>query len=181
MSSSDELRGAIRHIPDFPKKGILFADVTTLLQDMKASRLMYDKMAEPFINSGVAVVVGGEARGFIFGTPVAERLGASFVPIRKPGKLPHKTISVTYKKEYGTDELQMHVDAIRKGQKVLIVDDLLATGGTARAMVELVEKAGGIVAGICFAVELGYLNGRKLLSGYNLHSVLNYKTEAEQK
>lgn len=142
---------------------------------------MYDKMAEPFKNLGVDVVVGGEARGFIFGAPIAERLNASFAPIRKPGKLPHETISVEYEKEYGEDKLEMHVDAVKPGQKVLIVDDLLATGGTAKAMIDLVEKAGGEVAGVCFAIELAYLNGREPFKDKNIHSVIIYKTPKEQK
>ncbi len=181
MSSNQNLKSAIRHIPDFPKPGILFADITTLLMDPKLSKEMYDEMTKPFTDSQIDVVVAGEARGFIFGTPIAERLGASFIPIRKKGKLPHRTISETYMKEYGPDELHMHADAIKKGQKVLIVDDLLATGGTTEAMIKLVEKAGGVVAGIVFAIELGYINGRDKMKNYKVHSVINYKTPDEQK
>lgn len=180
MFSNQNLKSAIRHIPDFPKPGILFIDITTLLANPGLNKKMYDEMSKPFIDSKIDVVVAGEARGFIFGTPIAERLGVSFAPIRKKGKLPYRTIVETYMKEYGPDELHMHEDAIKKGQKILIVDDLLATGGTTEAMIKLVEKAGGVVAGIVFAIELGYLKGRDKMKNYKVHSVINYKTSEEQ-
>jgi adenine phosphoribosyltransferase len=170
----DSLKTQIRHVPDFPKPGILFYDVTTLLKDPQGFKLAIDTMARPYIGSGVTLVVGIESRGFILGAAVADRIGAGFVPVRKLGKLPAQTIRATYDLEYGTDSLEMHRDAIEKGQKVLIVDDLLATGGTARATVDLVRQLGGDVVGVAVLIELVELNGRAKLQGENVRSVLEY-------
>src|SRR6266550_177149 len=158
--SMDSLKTRIRHVPDFPKPGILFYDVTTLLRDPEGFRLSIDSLAEPHHDRGISLVVGIESRGFILGAAVADRIGAGFVPVRKVGKLPHTKIRVSYDLEYGTDSLEMHSDAIEKGQKVLIVDDLLATGGTARATVDLVRQLGGDVFGVTVLIELVALNGR---------------------
>jgi adenine phosphoribosyltransferase len=170
----NELKTRIRHVPDFPKAGILFYDVTTLLRDGVGFRLAIDTLVEPYYNAGISLVVGIESRGFILGAAVADRIHAGFVPVRKVGKLPHTTIRVTYDLEYGSDSLEMHDDAIEKGQKVLIVDDLLATGGTARATVDLVRQLGGDVHGIAFLIELVALNGRQRLAGENVRAVLQY-------
>ena len=168
------LKERIRHVPDFPKPGILFYDVTTLLRDPQGFKLAIDAMAEPYVNAGISLVVGIESRGFILGAAVADRIGAGFVPVRKVGKLPHTTIRVSYDLEYGSDSLEMHSDAVEPGQRVLIVDDLLATGGTARATADLVRKLGGDVHGIAVLVELTFLNGRSRLPGDNVHAVLQY-------
>ena len=170
----DTLKTRIRHVPDFPKAGILFYDVTTLLRDPEGFKLSIDAMSEPYTGAGVSLVVGIESRGFILGSAVADRIGAGFVPVRKVGKLPHTKIRVSYDLEYGTDSLEMHSDAVEQGQKVLIVDDLLATGGTARATVDLVKQVGGNVHGLAFLIELVDLNGRSRLEGETLHSVLKY-------
>ncbi len=170
----DVLKKRIRHVPDFPKPGILFYDVTTLLRDPEGFKLSIDTMADPYRGQGISLVVGVESRGFILGAAVADRIGAGFVPVRKVGKLPSKTIRASYALEYGTDSLEMHDDAIDKGQKVLIVDDLLATGGTARATVDLVRQLGGDVHGVSFLIELVALNGRAQLTGENIRSVLQY-------
>ena len=170
----EALKTRIRHVPDFPKAGILFYDVTTLLRDPAGFKLAIDAMAEPYHGKGVSLVVGIESRGFILGAAVADRLGAGFVPVRKVGKLPHTTIRVSYDLEYGTDSLEIHSDAIEQGQHVLIVDDLLATGGTASATVQLVKELGGVVAGIALLIELVGLNGRAKLEGEQLHVVLQY-------
>jgi len=170
----DTLKARIRHVPDFPKPGILFYDVTTLLRDPEGFKLSIDTLSEPYKGQGISLVVGIESRGFILGAAVADRLGAGFVPVRKVGKLPSTKIRVSYDLEYGTDSLEMHSDAIDKGQKVLIVDDLLATGGTARATVDLVRQLGGDVAGIAVLVELVALNGRSKLQGENVRAVLQY-------
>jgi adenine phosphoribosyltransferase len=170
----DELKSRIRHVPDFPKSGILFYDITTLLQDPAGLRAAVDAMVLPFKNQGVELVVGIESRGFIFGSVVADRLGAGFSPVRKPGKLPSKTMRADYSLEYGTDCLEIHDDAVRKGQRVLIVDDLLATGGTARATTQLVTELGGEVHALAFLIELVALNGRDKLQGERVHSVLKY-------
>src|SRR5437867_7740881 len=156
----EELKTRIRHVPDFPKAGILFYDITTLLQDAAGFRMAIDSLALPFKDRGIDVVVGIESRGFIFGAAVADRIGAGFIPVRKPGKLPSKTVRQTYALEYGTDALEMHQDAVSRGQRVLIVDDLLATGGTARATAGLVEGLGGDVRAFAFLIELLGLNGR---------------------
>src|SRR3954468_22054935 len=161
----NDLKSKIRHVPDFPKAGILFYDITTLLQEAAGFRAAVDSLALPFIGQGIDVVVGIESRGFIFGAPVADRIGAGFSPVRKPGKLPFTTVRGSYALEYGTDVLEIHEDAIRKGQRVLIVDDLLATGGTARAATDLVKKIGGTVHALAFLIELLALNGRAKLPG----------------
>jgi adenine phosphoribosyltransferase len=170
----EQLKKKIRHIPDFPKAGILFYDITTLLRDAAGFRTAVDSLIAPFKNSNVDLVVGMESRGFIFGSVVADRLGAGFVPVRKIGKLPSKTRRATYALEYGTDSLEMHDDAVHAGQRVLIVDDLLATGGTAKATLDLVKGSGGTVVGLAFLIELIGLEGRSRLPGENVHAVLKY-------
>ena len=170
----DALKTRIRHVPDFPKAGILFYDVTTLLRDPEGFKLAIDAMAEPYHGQGISLIVGIESRGFILGAAVADRIGAGFVPVRKVGKLPHTTVRVNYDLEYGTDSLEMHSDAIEPGQNVLIVDDLLATGGTARAAVDLVRKLGGTVHAVSVLIELVGLNGRNKLQGENVRAVLQY-------
>lgn len=172
--TTQDLAKYIRDIPDFPIEGILFKDITPLLQDAAAFRQAVDLLAERYVQSQVDVVVAIESRGFVFGAPLAYRLGAGFVPIRKPGKLPAETISVEYSLEYGTNTLQMHKDAIRPGQRVLVVDDLLATGGSARAAIELVERCGGIVTGVAFLIELEFLHGRAKLDGYDVYTLLKF-------
>jgi len=164
----------IRDIPDWPKKGILFRDITPLLADPQAFPAAIDALCEPFEDAGVEYVAAVEARGFIFGAAAAARLRAGFVPIRKKGKLPWQTESATYELEYGVDTLEMHRDALRPGAKVLMVDDLLATGGTMRAACHLVEKVGGKIVGVACLVELKALNGRKRLTGYDVHAVICY-------
>ncbi len=153
------LRDYIRDIPDFPKQGILFFDITPLMGDPSAFSHTIDTMAERFNGTGATKILAAEARGFIFGAPLAYKMGLGFVPVRKPGKLPYKTRSVTYDLEYGTDTLSMHEDAITPGEKVLLIDDLLATGGTAQGLVQLTQEAGGIIAGMGFLVELSFLDG----------------------
>jgi adenine phosphoribosyltransferase len=170
----DTLKTRIRHVPDFPKPGILFYDVTTLLKDPLGFRLAIDSMSQPYTGLGISLVVGIESRGFILGSAVADRLGAGFVPVRKVGKLPAATFRASYSLEYGTDSLEMHRDAIEPGQRVLIVDDLLATGGTARATVDLVRQTGGRVEGVSFLIELVALNGRAKLEGEAVRAVLQY-------
>src|SRR4051812_11985791 len=162
---TDALKSRIRHVPDFPKAGILFYDVTTLLRDPQGFRLAIDSMATPFADARIDLVVGIESRGFILGSAVADRIGSGFVPVRKLGKLPSATVRASYALEYGTDSLEMHRDAITPGQRVLIVDDLLATGGTANAAVRLVKELGGEVVGVSVLIELAALNGREKLSG----------------
>ena len=170
----DQLKSRIRHVPDFPKAGILFYDVTTLLRDPEGFRLAIDSMELPYRDRGIDLVVGIESRGFILGAAVADRIGAGFVPVRKVGKLPSECVRATYSLEYGSDSLEMHRDAIEPGQRVLIVDDLLATGGTARATVDLVKQLGGIVEGVALLIELVALNGRNKLPGENITAVLQY-------
>lgn len=172
----DHLKEYIREVPDFPKEGILFYDITTLLQHPLALRKTVDCFVWMFAEKKIEKVVGMESRGFMFGPIVAYDLNAGFVPVRKPGKLPWKTIQESYELEYGTDSLEMHEDAIRPGEKVLIVDDLVATGGTAVATARLVEKLGGQVAGFGFIVELSFLDGRKQLEeqGYEVQSLIRY-------
>jgi adenine phosphoribosyltransferase len=170
----DALKRQIRHVPDFPKPGILFYDVTTLLQDPKGFRMAVDAMAAPHLGAGVELVIGIESRGFIFGAAVADRLQAGFAPVRKPGKLPSKTNRASYALEYGTDALEIHEDAARHGQRVLIVDDLLATGGTAAATVGLVRGLGATVVGVQFLIELLALDGRAKLRGEQIGAVLAY-------
>ena len=170
----DELRAKIREIPDFPKPGILFYDITTLLKDPVAYRAAIDAMLAPYRGMSIDIVVGMESRGFIFSAPLAYQLGAGLVPVRKLGKLPAETISVEYALEYGSNTLEVHRDAIEPGQKVLIVDDLLATGGTVNGTVELVQRLKGEIAGLAFLVELGFLKGRARLAGLPVSSVITY-------
>jgi adenine phosphoribosyltransferase len=173
-TETEALKAKIRNVPDFPKPGILFYDITTLLRDAEGFRLAVDQLAKPYAGTPIDLVVGVESRGFILGAAVADRLGAGFVPVRKVGKLPAKTVRVSYDLEYGSDALEMHDDAITPGQRVLIVDDLLATGGTARATVQLVKGLGGIVHAVAFLVELTFLDGRSKLQGEDVHVVLQY-------
>jgi adenine phosphoribosyltransferase len=170
----DQLKKKIRHVPDFPKPGILFYDITTLLRDAAGFRTSIDSLIAPFKNGDIDLVVGMESRGFIFGAVVADRLGCGFVPVRKVGKLPAKTRRATYALEYGTDSLEIHDDAVTQGQRVLIVDDLLATGGTAKATLDLVKGSGGTLVGLAFLIELIGLDGRSRLPGENVHAVLKY-------
>ena len=170
----DHLKSKIRNVPDFPKAGILFYDITTLLQDPAGFHEAIDSMTAPFADQGIDVVVGIESRGFIFAAAVADRLGAGFAPVRKPGKLPSTRIRASYELEYGSDALEIHDDAVKRGQRVLIVDDLLATGGTAKAAADLVSKLGGDVHALAFLIELVDLNGRERLAGQTLHTVLKY-------
>ena len=170
----DALKRLIRDVPDFPKPGILFKDITTLLRDAGGLRSAVDCLVEPYREAQLDQVVGIESRGFILGAAVAYRLGVGFVPVRKPGKLPAATLSASYALEYGTDTLEMHRDALAPGQRVLIVDDLLATGGTARAAVNLVKECGAEVAGVAFLIELEALNGRAQLPDEQLLAVLRY-------
>ena len=171
---ADDLKSYIRSIPDFPKPGILFRDITTLLSEPAAFRRAIDALANRFKNKGVQKVVGIESRGFLTGAPLAYLLNAGFIPVRKKGKLPFKTNAVSYELEYGLDTLEIHSDAVVKGENVLIVDDLLATGGTARATCDLVLKSGGTVTGLAFLVELSDLAGRSKLNGFDIHSVITY-------
>lgn len=173
----EELKDKIRNIPDFPQKGIMFRDITTLLQDPEATKKAVKEMIKPFENEKINAVIGTEARGFIFGAIIAYELGVSFVPVRKPGKLPFETEKASYEKEYGKDELEMHKDAIKKGDQVLICDDLLATGGTGKATGELVKKLGGEIVGFCFLIELSFLNGREKLKPYKVFSLIDYSSE----
>jgi adenine phosphoribosyltransferase len=174
VTSVDDLRAKIREVPDFPKPGILFYDITTLLKDPVAFRAVVDQMAEQVADTQVDVVVGMESRGFIFSAPLAYKLNAGFVPVRKLGKLPAETIEVEYALEYGTATLEIHRDAIQEGQRVLIVDDLLATGGTVMGTIELVRRLGGEIAGLSFMVELTALHGRDKLGEFDIHSLLSY-------
>jgi len=168
------IKDLVRDVRDYPKPGIVFKDITPVLSDIDALRTSIKEMAAPFTNLGIDIVVGIESRGFIFGAPIADLLNAGFVPVRKPGKLPWKTKSVSYELEYGTDALEIHEDAITEGQNVLIVDDLLATGGTAEATCKLVSKLGGNIKGLSVLIELKDLNGRKRLNQYNVHSLVQY-------
>jgi adenine phosphoribosyltransferase len=169
-----DLKQHIRHVPDFPKAGILFYDITTLLRDPHGFKITVDMLATPYAGQNIDVVVGIESRGFILGGAVAQRIGAGFIPIRKPGKLPARALKETYDLEYGTDALEIHADAVQRGQRVLIVDDVLATGGTAAAAAQLVKKLGGELHGLAFLIELLFLNGKAKLAGENVLSVLQY-------
>lgn len=169
-----DLREFIRDIPDFPRAGILFRDITPLLADARALARAIDELAAPFAGQGIDMVAAVEARGFIFGSAVARALGAGFVPIRKKGKLPHTTEAICYGLEYGQDTVEVHTDAIKAGTKVLMVDDLLATGGTMGAACKLIERLGGQIAGLTFLIELSILNGRKHIGQYPIHSVIVY-------
>ena len=171
------IKRLIRDVPDFPKPGILFKDVTPLLADPNALDQVVDALAAPYLKNGKATVdrvLGIESRGFIFGTPVAQRLGVGFAPIRKPGKLPWKTVTESYALEYGEDRIELHLDAVEKGERVLIIDDLLATGGTLSAACRLVEKLGATVAACAVVIELGFLDGRKRLGAHPLHALVCY-------
>ena len=172
--SAEELRAKIREIPDFPKPGILFYDITTLLKDRDSYKEAIDLMLEPYEGEKIDIVVGMESRGFIFSSPMAYQLHAGLVPVRKLGKLPAETITVEYALEYGSNTLEIHRDSIEPGQRVLIVDDLLATGGTVQGTIELVERLKGEVAGLAFLVELDFLHGRERLTGHRVTSVIRY-------
>lgn len=169
-----DLKSKIRDIPNFPKEGIIFKDITTLLNDPVAFRKAIDKITSFYHDEGIEKIVAVESRGFILGAPVAFKLGAGFIPVRKPGKLPSDIYEAKYDLEYGTDTLTIHQDALTPGQRVLIVDDLLATGGTISATIELVKLLGGVIVGIAFLVELSELKGRSKLDGYNVLSVITY-------
>ena len=172
--SCEPLKKLVRTVPDFPKPGILFYDITTLLKDKLGFARLIDALSANYIGKEIDLVLGMEARGFIFGPALAYRLNAGFVPVRKPGKLPAETAKVSYELEYGSNALEIHKDAIEKGQRVLIVDDLLATGGTAVATAQLAEGLGGQIAGLAFVVELDFLKGREKLANYDVFSLLHY-------
>ncbi len=170
----ENLRKLIREVPDFPKPGINFYDITTLLLDPEGLEQTIDALTEQCRGMSIDTVIGIESRGFIFGAPLAYQLGVGFIPVRKPNKLPAECVSVSYELEYGTDTLEMHKDAVGEGHRVLIVDDLLATGGTAKAVVDLVEGIGGTVAGLSFVVELNFLKGREKFKGHEVKSLIQY-------
>jgi len=170
----ENLKKLIREVPDFPKPGINFYDITTLLKDPEGLESTIDALTEQCRGMEIDTIIGVESRGFIFATPLAYQLGAGFIPVRKPKKLPAECVSVSYDLEYGQDTLEMHKDAVGEGHKVLIVDDLLATGGTAKAVVDLVESVGGVVAALLFVVELDFLGGRKKFDGYDVRSLIHY-------
>ncbi len=170
----DLLKKLIREVPDFPKKGILFYDITTLLKDRVGFARLIDALSEHYIGKDIDLVVGMEARGFIFGPALAYRLNAGFVPVRKPGKLPAETLKISYDLEYGSNALEVHKDAIKEGQRILIVDDLLATGGTAAATADLARRLGAQISGLAFVVELDFLKGREKLANYDVFSLLHY-------
>jgi adenine phosphoribosyltransferase len=170
----ESLKKLIREVPDFPKPGILFYDITTLLKDRLGFARLIDALTEQYLNKDIDLVLGIEARGFIFGPALAYRLNAGFIPVRKPRKLPAETVKWTYELEYGSDTLEIHKDAIQRGQRILIVDDLLATGGTAKATAELASSLGANICGLGFVVELDFLKGRDKLKGYDVFSLLQY-------
>ena len=171
-----DLTKLIRDIPDWPKPGIVYKDITPLLNDPAGLAMAVELMTNPFRGQGIEVVAGAESRGFIFGTAVAQALSAGFIPIRKPNKLPHETYEIEYDLEYGTDSLEIHTDAVSKGQKVLMVDDLLATGGTMKACCDLIDKLGGEIVGLTVLIELNFLKGRQKLTPYDdIHAVINYE------
>ncbi len=172
----DSLKSKIRSVPDFPKAGILFYDITTLLRDREGFKLTIESLVKPFEGRNIELVVGVESRGFILGGAVADRLGTGFAPVRKKGKLPSSTVRETYDLEYGTDCLEIHSDAVEPGQRVLIIDDVLATGGTAAATTALVRRLGGQVQSLAFLVELEFLNGRSKLGNESIYSVLKYSS-----
>src|ERR1700756_665189 len=174
QQNCEDLKKLIREVPDFPKPGILFYDITTLLKDPLGFARLIDALTERYLNCDVDLVLGIEARGFIFGPALAYRLNAGFVPVRKPKKLPAQTARVNYDLEYGTDALEIHLDAIEPGQRVIIVDDLLATGGTATATEKLVRQLGGTIVGLAFAIELDFLKGRDRFKEYDVFSLLHY-------
>ena len=169
-----DLKNRIRDIPDFPKPGIVFKDITTLLQDFDAFKLSVDMLTKQHQKNKIDKVAGIEARGFIFGAAIAYAMNTGFIVIRKPGKLPYQTIKQTYELEYGSDEIEIHEDAIKSGERILLVDDLLATGGTMAAAAELINKIGGEIVGISFVIELTFLHGREKLKGHNIHSLVKY-------
>jgi adenine phosphoribosyltransferase len=173
-SDCEPLKALVRTIPDFPKPGILFYDITTLLKDPKGFAALIDALAQYYMDKDIDLVLGIEARGFIFGPALAYRLNAGFVPVRKPKKLPGPTIRVTYDLEYGADSLEIHADAIEPGQRVVLVDDLLATGGTMEATIKLVQQLGGEIAGLGFAIELDFLKGRDRFKDFDVFSLLHY-------
>jgi len=174
IASAEDLKKRIRDIHDFPKKGIVFKDITPLLADPTALSMAVEFLTQPYRNAGIELVIGAESRGFIFATAVARNLSAGFVPIRKPGKLPSKTHAASYALEYGTDSLEIHLDAIHPGARVLMIDDLLATGGTMAACCNLVESLKGQIVGVAFLIELCFLKGREKLSKYPIHRVIEY-------
>lgn len=169
-----DLANTIRSVPDFPVEGILFYDITTMLKNPAALKESVDQLVRRYQNEDVDLIVGIESRGFIFGMPLAYQLDVGFVPVRKPGKLPAETLSESYALEYGSNTLEIHVDAIKQGQKVLVIDDLLATGGTAQATCRLVERLGGTVMGLAFVIELSFLNGREKVKDYDVFSLVHY-------
>ncbi len=171
------LHESIRNVPDFPKKGIVFRDITTLLKDPKAFSRSIDTFYARYQSERIEKVVGIESRGFIFGAPLAYKLGAGFVPVRKPKKLPAETLKEEYALEYGTDSVEVHIDAIMKGERILVVDDLLATGGTVLATAKLVERLGGDIVGLAFLIELSFLNARARLGSYDIFSLIQYDSE----
>jgi len=177
VTPADQLRPAIRNVPDFPKKGVMFRDITTLLQDPGAFSKSIDLLCDHYRDRKIEKVVSVESRGFIFGSVLAYKLHAGFVPVRKPKKLPAKTIREEYQLEYGTDALEIHTDAIKPGEHVLIVDDLIATGGTILAACNLVERLGGVVESIAFLIELSFLHGRERLGKYDVFSLIHYESE----
>lgn len=179
LKAASQFKAAIRRIPNFPKKGIIFRDITTLWKDGRLLRKSTDLLHEHYKDKRIDAVLGIEARGFVVGAPLAERLGVGFVPLRKLGKLPGAKVSETYDLEYGTATLEMHRDAIERGDRILIVDDLIATGGTALAAAKLVEVLGGTVVGFAFVVELSFLKGREALDGYDVFSIVRYSAEEE--
>jgi adenine phosphoribosyltransferase len=172
----DDLKKLIREVPDYPKPGILFYDVTTLLKDKKGFHTLIDRLCDHYKGHTIDLVAGIEARGFIFAPALAYSLGAGFVPVRKPKKLPAKTSSISYALEYGTDTLEIHEDAVKPSNRVIICDDLLATGGTAAATAKLIQQLGGIVEGAAFAVELTFLKGRQKLNGFDVFSLIQYES-----
>lgn len=173
-AAAPDIKALIKDVPDFPKKGIVFKDITPLLADPAGFKKVIDDLAAPFLDKGVTVVAGIESRGFLLATPVAYRLGAGVVPIRKKGKLPRQTHKVTYALEYGDDTIEAHADALGSKDKVLLIDDVLATGGTAKAACELISTLGGSLEGVCFLIELGFLKGREKIPGKRIHSLVTY-------
>ncbi len=174
FDTMDALKAKIRDIPDFPKPGIVFKDLTPLIRDPLALRLASEELVKPFLNADITVVAGMEARGFIFGSLAARELDVGFVPLRKPGKLPYQVEALSYDLEYGSAALEIHIDGVDSGDRVLLVDDLIATGGTAQASCRLIEKLGATLVGCAFVVELDFLRGREKLGGYRVHSLIHY-------
>lgn len=174
IQTMDEMKRKIRDVPDFPKKGIIFKDITPLLADVRSFQLIIDTLAKKYADKSIDAIVAVESRGFIFGSSLAYRMDAGFVPVRKKGKLPYKTTKVEYALEYGTDVVEMHEDALHPGSRVLLIDDVLATGGTAKASCDLIQKVGGQVVECAFVIELGFLNGREKLKGHEVFSLINY-------